>query len=122
MWAVDFNGPVRAPSHFRPHRGSCFGTTYGNVTAVASDNSAITITKDFPFEPPTRARKQAIASSQSFSVLADSTNGTLFYDLDGKTTTKITNFSAEASSIVDKYVHVAAKLFKRTARLVAVRI
>ena len=39
----------------------------------------------------------AIASTQSLQILADATNGTIFYDVDAKTRTVIKDFSAEAS-------------------------
>jgi hypothetical protein len=54
-------------------------------------------------------------------VLADATNGTIFYDLDAKTTTTITSFSAEASTLVGKYVRVAAR-YQENGTLVAVRV
>jgi hypothetical protein len=119
MWAVNFNGPVRHhPIADLTHL--VLRHTYGSVTAVSSDDSSITITKDFPVEPPT-SPETAVISTQSLSILADSTNGTLFYDVDANTTTKITNFSAVASTIVGKYVRVAAR-YQSNGTLVAVRI
>src|SRR6202041_2789345 len=49
-WAVNFNGPVR---HHPLHELSrlVLRHTYGEVTALAGDNSSITITKEFPTEP-----------------------------------------------------------------------
>jgi len=119
MWAVNFSGPVR--HHPTPDLTRLvLRHSYGSVSAVSSDDSSITITKDFPVEPPTNP-ETAIASMQSLSILADSTNGTLFYDLDAGTTTKITGFSAEASTIVGKYVRVAAR-YQANGTLVAVRV
>jgi uncharacterized protein DUF4382 len=119
MWAVNFNGPLRHHPIADLTR-LVLRHTYGNVTAVSSDDTSITITKDFPLEPPSNP-ETAVAGSQSLSILADSTNGTLFYDLDAATTTKITSFSAEASTIVGKYVRVAAR-YQANGTLVAVRI
>jgi hypothetical protein len=48
MWAIDFNGPLR-PHRVHDLRNLVLRHTYGTVTAVSSDNTSITITKDFPF-------------------------------------------------------------------------
>jgi hypothetical protein len=93
---------------------------YGTVTGVSSDNTSITITKDFPAEPPTNP-ETSIASSQSLTVLADATNGTYFYDVDAKTRTTITDFSSVASTLPGKYVRIAAR-YQVDGTLVAVRI
>lgn len=119
MWAVNFNGPVRHHPIADITR-LVLRHTYGSVTAVSSDDTSITITKDFPVEPPTNP-ETPVAGMQSLSILADATNGTLFYDLDAKTTTTIKNFSAESSTLVGKYVRVAAR-YQSNGTLVAVRI
>jgi hypothetical protein len=50
LWAVNFNGPVRHhPLHDLARL--VLRHMYGDVTAIASDNSSITITKEFPTEP-----------------------------------------------------------------------
>ncbi len=119
IWAVKFNGPVRHHPIGDITR-LVLRHMYGNVTAVASDNSSITITREFPTEPPVNP-ETAVASSQSIQILPDSTNGTIFYDLDAKTTTTIHNFAAEASTIVGKNVRIAAR-YQSNGTLVAVRI
>ncbi len=50
LWAVNFDGPVR---HHPLHDLSrlVLRHMYGDVTAVAADNSSITITKEFPLLP-----------------------------------------------------------------------
>lgn len=119
MWAVNFNGAVR-------HRPTPDLTRlvlrhmYGSVTAVASDNTSITINREFPTEPPVNP-ETAVTSSQSLQILADATNQTIFYDLDAKTVTRISNFSAEASTLVGKNVRIAAR-YQVNGTLVAVRI
>jgi hypothetical protein len=90
------------------------------VTAVSSDNTAITITKDFPTLPVVNP-ETAVAGSQSLQILADGTNGTLFYDLDAKTATTLKDFSSEASGLVGKYVRIAAR-YQENGTLVAVRV
>ncbi len=91
---------------------------YGTVTAAS--NASITVTKDFPVCPAT-SPETAIASTQSLQILADSTNGTIFYDVDAKTRTVVHDFSAEAPTLDGKYVRVAAR-FQPDGSLVAVRI
>lgn len=118
VWAVNFNGPVRR----RPRHDLArlvLRHTYGDVTTISSDESSITITKEFPTEPPV-SPETAIAGTQSLQISADATNGTIFYDLDAKTRTVIDNFSSE-SSLVGKYVRIAAR-YQEDGTLVAVRI
>jgi hypothetical protein len=54
-------------------------------------------------------------------VLAESTNGTIFYDMEAKTTTKVMSFAAQAASLVGKYVRIAAR-YQQDGTLVAVRV
>jgi hypothetical protein len=122
LWAVNFNGPVRRHPH-ADLRWLVLRHTYGTVTAVAgeSDNyDSITIDKDFPVLPPTNPEKE-ITSSEQLQILADGTNGTIFYDLDAHTRTVITNFSAQAGTLDGRYVRVAAR-YQEDGTLVAVRI
>jgi Domain of unknown function (DUF4382) len=119
LWAVKFKGPIRHhPVEDIAHL--VLRHTYGTVNAVAADSSSITITKDFPTLPVVTP-EVPVASSVSLQVLADATNGTLFYDLDAKTTTTITSFSSEASTLVGKYVRIAAR-YQENGTLVAVRV
>jgi hypothetical protein len=119
LWAVNFKGPLR----HRPIKDITrlvLRHVYGNVTGVAADNSAITITRDFPTIPVVNP-ETAVATSQSLQILADATNGTIFYDVDAKTRTVIKDFSTEAASLTGKYVRVASR-FQQNGTLVAVRI
>jgi hypothetical protein len=119
QWAVNFEGPVRHhPLRDLPRL--VLRHTYGGVTAVAGDNSGITITKEFPTEPAV-SPETAVASTQSLQILADSTNGTLFYDVDAKTRTTIKDFSAQAATLAGKSVRVAAR-YQENGTLVATRI
>src|SRR5271166_4578150 len=119
MWAVNFNVCLRhRPIHdltrliLRHH--------YGTVTAVSTDNTTLTFDKDYPVYPPTNP-ETAVTTTQPLSVLADNANGTLYYDLDAKTHATITDFSTIASSIVGKYIRVAAR-YQVDGTLVAVRL
>jgi hypothetical protein len=120
IWAVNFN---KGPVHHHPIwdiTRLILRHTYGTVTAVSTDDSSITITKDFPVEPPTNP-ETAIAMSQSLTILADATNGTLFYDVDAKTVVTIKNFSTVASTLSGRFVRIAAR-YQSNGSLVAVRV
>jgi hypothetical protein len=118
LWAVNFNGPVRHhPLHDLARL--VLRHTYGDVTAIASDSSSITITKEFPTEPVVTP-ETAVAGAQSLQILADAANGTIFYDVDTKTRTVIKDFSAEGS-LTGKFVRVAAR-YQENGTLVATRI
>jgi len=119
LWAVNFNGPIR--HHLVADlRRLVLRHTYGTVSAVSSDNSTLTITKDYPTLPVV-SPETAVSGSQSLQIQADSTNGTIFYDLDAKTTTTVASFASEASSLVGKYVRIAAR-YQENGTLVAVRV
>jgi hypothetical protein len=118
QWAVNFNGPVR----HRPLadlRRLVLRHTYGTVTMISSDSTSITIDKDFPTLPAV-APETETTGAQTLTILADATNGTLFYDVDAKTVTTINNFSSEAS-LNGKFVRIAAR-YQVDGTLVATRI
>jgi hypothetical protein len=118
LWAVNFDGPVRHhPLHDLARL--VLRHMYGDVTAISSDNSNISITKEFPTEPVVTP-ETAVAGAQTLQILADATNGTIFYDVDAKTRTVIKDFSAEAS-VVGKFVRIAAR-YQEDGTLVATRI
>jgi len=119
IWAVNFNGPVRHHPIWNITR-FLLRHTYGNVSAVSSDDTSITITKDFPVEPPTNP-ETSVASSHSLTILADAANGTLFYDVDAKTVATIKSFSTVAGGLPGRYVRIAAR-YQANGTLVAVRI
>jgi hypothetical protein len=119
VWAVNFKGPVR--HHLIPDiTRLVLRHLYGSVTSVATDNSSITITKQFSVVPAT-SPETPVASSQSLQILADSANGTIFYDVDAKTSLTVKNFSGEATSLPGKFVRVAAR-YQQDGTLVAARI
>jgi len=118
IWAVSFDGPVRRHPIADITR-LVLRHLYGNVMSVASDGSSITVTKDYPLLP-VASPETAVASTQQLTILVDGTNGTLFYDVDAKTVTKITSFSSE-TALAGKYVRVAAR-YQQDGTLVATRI
>jgi uncharacterized protein DUF4382/uncharacterized protein DUF5666 len=118
LWAVNFDGPVRHhPLHDLP--GLILRHSYGNVTAIAADNSSITISKQFATEPAV-SPETAVTTNRSLQILADATNGSIFYDVDAKTRTVIKDFSTEPS-LLGKSVRIAAR-YQENGSLVATRI
>ena len=118
LWAVNFDGPV----HHHPLRDLArlvLRHAYGSVDSIATDNSAITITREFP-AIPAASPETAVSTAQKLQILADAGNGTLFYDLDAGTKSVIKDFSAEAS-LVGKSVRIAAR-YQENGTLVATRI
>jgi hypothetical protein len=118
LWAVNFDGPIR---HHRlaDLTHLVLRHLYGDVTAIATDNSAVTVTKEFPTEPAV-SPETAIATTQSLQILADAANGTIFYDVDANTRTIIKDFSSE-TSLTGKQVRIAAR-YQEDGTLVATRI
>jgi Domain of unknown function (DUF4382) len=119
IWAVNFNGPVR--HHPVANIAALvLRHIYGTATAVSTDDTSLTMTKDFALEPPV-SPETAIASTQSLTILADDTNGTILYDVDAQTTATIMDFSTIASTLDGKFVRVAAR-YQSDGTLVAVRM
>lgn len=119
FWAVNFKGCLRHHP-IADITALVLRHIYGTVTGVTSDNSSITITRDFAVRPPTNP-ETAITTNQSLQILADSTNGTIFYDVDAKTRNVVKDFSSVASTLTNKYVRVAAR-YQQDGTLVAVRV
>jgi hypothetical protein len=119
-WAVSFNGPVRHHPHYDLTR-ILLREMKGQVTAVAADNSAITLTKEYEAYPVPASGPAPISSLQSITVKADATNGTIFYDLDAHTTTVIKDFSSVAGSLVGKQIRLTAR-YQADGSLTAVRV
>jgi len=118
QWAVDFSAPLR----HRPLadlRRLVLRHAYGTVTGISTDSTSMTIDKDFPTLPAVSPETE-VTGTQTLTIAADATNGTLFYDVDGKTVTTINNFSGE-TSLSGKFVRVAAR-YQTNGTLVATRI
>jgi hypothetical protein len=119
QWAVNFTGPLRR----RPIADIArlvLREQYGNVTAVAADGSSLTMTKEMPALPVVDP-EVPVPTDESLQILADGTNGTIFYDVDAHTSTTVTSFSSLASSLVGRYVRLTAR-YQEDGTLVAVRI
>jgi hypothetical protein len=123
IWSVNFNGPVRHHP-FADFTRIVLRHLYAQVSSVSPDDSSITVTRQFPTEPPvpSPSPETAVASTQTLQILADSTNGTIYYDVDAKAPgTTIYNFSSIASFLPTKYVRIAAR-YQSNGTLVAVRL
>jgi hypothetical protein len=119
QWAVNFIGPVRRrPIDDIAHL--VLREMYGDVTAVATDGSSITVTRDMATLPVVNP-EVPVTTEQSLTIQADGTNGTIFYDVDAKTKTTIDSFSSEGASLVGKYVRLTAR-YQENGTLVAVRV
>lgn len=121
IWAINFHGPLR--HHLIPDLSKfLLRDIYGTVTSVNSDGS-LTITRDFPAEPAaaTASSEGVISTTHTIQILPDSTNGTLFYDVDAKTKQTITSYSTVSTDLpVGEVVRVTAR-FQTGGTLVAVR-
>lgn len=119
-WAVNFNGPVR--HHPRPDLSKVLlRHHYGQVASVSSDDTSITINKAYPVYPVTTP-ETATVSTTPLTILADNTNGTIVYDLDGSgSVSTVTSFSSLASTLPNMYVRVAAR-YSTSGTLTATRI
>ncbi len=118
IWAVNFTGPIRRrPLH--DVQRLVLRQMYGDVTAVASDYGTFTIDREFPTEP-IASPETAVTTTEALSIEADSTNGTIVYDVDTGTHTVVKDFST-LTSLVGEQVRVAAR-YQQSGSLVAVRI
>jgi hypothetical protein len=120
LWAVNFRGPVR-------HRPIADLThlvlrhMYGTAGSVSSDNTTLTMTRDLPTLPIV-SPETFTATTRTVAIKADASNGTLFYDLDGKSRTTVTDLSSVAAKLASEpYVRVAAR-YQQDGTLVATRI
>jgi hypothetical protein len=119
LWAANFNGPVR--EHPVANIAALLlRHIYGTATAVSTDDTSFSMTKDFAVQPST-SPETSVASTQELTILADDTNGTILYDVDAQTTATITDFSTIDATLDGKFVRVAAR-FQADGTLVAVRM
>ena len=121
QWAVNFNGPVRQKRVSDITR-LVLRHTYGTVTLVSSDNLTLTLTRDLPTLPIV-SPETGVATTQSIPIKVDASNGTLFYDVDGKkAAVLIKDFSSVTQLLgAGEFVRVAAR-YQQDGSLVATRI
>jgi Domain of unknown function (DUF4382) len=119
LWAVNFDGPVRhRPLYDLSHL--VLRHLYGSFQSISSDNSSISVLKEYATEPPA-SPETAVTGTQALQILVDSTNGTLLYDVDGQTHSVIMSFSGESGFLAGKQLRIAAR-YQEDGTLVATRI
>src|SRR5262249_30648720 len=108
IWAINFNPPVVHHHPIHDITRFLLRDLYGTVNTISSDDASITISKNYPVEPPTNPETE-ITSSQTLTVQVDANNGTLYYDLDNKTSARITSFASLSQTLPTKFVRIAAR-------------
>lgn len=120
LWAVNFNGPV----HHHPIAditSLVLRHLYALPTAISSDGSTLSITRLYPTHPIVNP-ETAVEGTQTLNILVDSTNGTLFYDVDAGTgPTTIKSFSNVSGLSVGKFLRIQAR-YQENGTLTATRI
>ena len=125
IWAVNFNGPVKHKPVYDLTR-LVLRHTYGSVTSVSVANKNMVIERDTGTIASGGNTFTAVDTGKSVTIGLDTTNGTLFYDLDNKANNAtITDFSATnvlaALQQTGEYVRIAAR-YQQDGTLVASRI
>ena len=123
IWAVNFNGPVRHHPIYDITR-LVLRHMYGTVIAngVSTDGSTITFDKDYPvLPPPSSGPETAVTTTQQLQVQVDSTNGTLYYDVDAHTSSTLKTFTSLSQTLPGKFIRVASR-YQSNGTLVAVRL
>jgi hypothetical protein len=120
LWAVNFNGPVRHhPIADITHL--VLRHLYASLGSVSSDGSTLSITRLYPTRPIVNP-ETAVTGTQMLSVLVDSTNGTLFYNVDaGGGPTTIKSFNNVAGLSAGQYLRIQAR-YQQNGTLTATRI
>jgi len=120
IWAVNFKGPVKHKP-VDDLRHLVLRHMYGTVSAVSVDNTTLSITRDWPTLPLV-SPETFTAGTTAVPITVDATNGTLFYDVDAKTSSTIHDLSTVAATLAaGKFVRVGAR-YQQDGTLVATRI
>lgn len=122
VWALDFDGPIRHHP-IRDITKFLLRDIYGTVTSVNSDGS-LTITRDFPAQPAadTATSETAVSTTHTLQIFPDSTNGTIFHDVDNTAQNQtVKSFSTVSGDLpAGQFVRIAAR-YQTGGTLVAVR-
>ena len=120
LWAVNFNGPVRHhPIADITHL--VLRHLYSSLSSISSDGSTLNITRVYPTRPIVNP-ETAVTGTQTLNILVDSTNGTLFYDVDAGTgPTTIKSFTNVSGLTDGKYLRIQAR-YQENGTLTATRI
>lgn len=119
LWAVNFQGPVSA-QQVSDITSVVLRQMYGTLVAVAGDGKSITVTRDYPVDPVTTP-ETAVSTPDPLTILADSGNGTEFFDIDAGTSMTASNFAALAGLAPGRFLRIAAR-YQSDGSLVATQI
>lgn len=119
LWAVDFQGAVSGQA-ISDVESLVLRQMYATLGSVASDGKSIAVTLDYPTQPAVTP-ETAASTPQQLTILADSGNGTEFYDVDAGTSTTVSNFAALAGLAPGRYLRIAAR-YQADGSLVATQI
>lgn len=120
LWAVNFNGPVRHHP-IADITSLVLRQLYASLTSISSDGSTLDITRVYPTRPIVNP-ETAVTGAQTLTVMVDSTNGTLFYDVDAGTgPTMIKSFTNVTGLSNGQYLRIQAR-YQQNGTLTATRI
>lgn len=119
LWAVDFQGPVTAQA-VPDVTSLILRQMYGTLGTVSADGKSITVTRDYPTQPVVTP-ETAVPTPQQLTILADSGNGTEFYDVDAGSSMTASNFAALAGLTPGRFLRISAR-YQADGSLVATRI
>lgn len=119
LWAVDFQGPVTA-QRLSDIASLVLRQMYGTLGTVSADGKSITVTRDYPAQPVVTP-ETAVSTPQQLTILADSGNGTEFYDVDAGSGMTASNFAALAGLTPGRFLRISAR-YQADGSLVATRI
>jgi hypothetical protein len=121
IYTVTFQGGTVYPHPVAKVTDLILRHLYGAASSVPTDNKSLTLAREVPLLPIV-SPETAVSIGTSSTIFADSTHGTLYYDLDMSTTpTTITDFSTIASSVVGRQLRVEAR-YQADGSLVATRV
>jgi hypothetical protein len=119
LWAIDFQGPVSGET-ISDITSLVLRQMYGTLGVVATDGKSLTITQDYPTQPVVTP-ETAAPTTEQLVILADSGNGTEFYDNDAGTSMTVSNFAALAGLAPGRFLRISAR-YQADGSLVATRI
>ena len=122
IYTISFNGGPVKRHPVRSVTDLVLRHFYGTVASVATDNTSLVLNRETPTLPIV-SPETAVATGDTATILADATNGTLYYDLDAASTAPVNlmNFGSIASTVAGRQLRVQAR-YQADGSLVATRI
>src|SRR6185437_9607333 len=119
LYAITFDGAINVDTT-SDIVSMVLRQSYGTIAAVAADGLSMTATIDNPTVPAV-SPETAQPSGQALTVWADTSNGTMVYDLDAQAEVIVSNFAPAAALIDGRYVRIESR-FEPSGSLVATRL